>query len=219
VNSGFEVVDRFHSLRIEDINAILPTLKPAFDSATDSGFQFRTIRMDRFVDELKIIYQISTAAFRNTFLYDDVSWEEFYKLYCDAKPLIRPELVWFVEDASGRAVGFLFCLIDYYRAVAAMKGGSGVMAKLRFLWNRSSADCVNFKSIAVLPEYRRSKLGGALMCHGYRESLKLGFSKANLCLIRDGNPSSRLDGGNSRILRRYELLQTPGSRLVSTPLG
>ena len=217
--AGFEIVDRYHSLRVENINAILPELRPAFDLATDSGYRFRPIQINRFTEELKLIYEISTASFRKNFLYDDISWEEFFGLYADAKPLIRPELVWFVEDKTGSAVGFLFCLIDYYQAVASMKGRSNLLAKLRFLWNRSSADCVNFKSIAVLPEHRRSKLASALMYQGYRESNKLGFSKANLCLIRDGNPSSRLDGGDSRVLRRYELYQTPGSKFANAPLA
>jgi len=216
--SGLEVVDRYHSLRVDDINSILPTLKPAFDSAMDSGFRFRPIRLDHFSAELKTIFEISTAAFRENFLFDDVSWEEFFGIYAEAKSLVRSELVWFVEDSDGSEIGFLFCLPDYYSAVASMKGKSNVFARFRFLWNRSSADAVNFKSIAVLPEHRRSNLAGALMYHGYRESLKLGFTKANLCLIRDGNPSSRLDGGNSRILRRYELYQTPDSRLTGAPI-
>ena len=215
--SGFEIVDRYHSLRVDEIGAVLPTLKPAFDLATNAGYRFRPIRLNHFSDELKTIHEISSTAFQDNFLYDDISLNEFLSLYLEAKSLIRPELVWFVEDSNGQEIGFLFCLVDSFRAVAAMKGESGIFAKLRFLWSRSSADAVNFKSIAVLPEHRRAGLGGALMYQGYRESLKLGFSKANLCLIRDGNPSSRLDGGNSRILRRYELYQTPGSRLIGAP--
>jgi hypothetical protein len=211
--AGFEIIDRYHSLRVEDVKAVISKLKSTVEAATELGYQFRCIRMDRFTEELKIIYEISSAAFRHNFLYEDISWEEFLDLYASAKPLIRPELVWFVEDATGKPIGFLFCLIDYYRAVSSMRGNKGLLGKLRFAWNRSSADAVNFKSIAVLPDHRRSKLGGALMYLGYRESLKLGFTKANLCLIRDGNPSSRLDGGTSRILRRYELYQTPGSRI------
>lgn len=213
LNSGFEIVDRYHSLRVEGINSILPSLKLAYDSAVGSGFTLRPFRLDKFEDELKTIYEISKTAFRENFLYDDISWPEFLSIYAGAKPLIRPELVWFVADANGRDVGFLFCMIDYYQAIASMKGKSGLFARLRFLANRSAANAVNFKSIAILPEHRRSKLGGALMYQGYLESLKLGYTQANLCLIRDGNPSSRLDGGSSRILRRYELYQATGSKL------
>lgn len=213
LSTGFEVVDRYHSLRVDNIERILPELRPAWSSAIERGFRFRSFRLDRFQQDLRTIYDVSIASYRNNFLYEDISWEEFYELYRDVKPLIQPKLVWFVEDEHGNVVGFLFCLVDYYRAVASMKGRTGILSKLRFLWHRSAAECVNFKSIALIPECRREKLGSALMYLGYQESTKLGFSKANLCLIRDGNPSSRLDGGNSRMLRRYELYQTPGSRL------
>ncbi len=218
IKSGFETLDRYHSLRVDSIDAVMPLLRPAFDSARSQGYRFRRIRLDRYVEELRRIYTVSTAAFCENFLYDEVSWDEFQSLYLGAKSLIRPELVWFVEDAEGTAIGFLFCLVDWYRAIASMKGRTNLLAKLKFLWNRYSADAVNFKTLAVIPEHRRSQLGGALMYHGYRESLKLGFTKANLCLIRDGNVSSRLDGGKSRILRRYELYQTPGSRLSNAAM-
>jgi hypothetical protein len=213
LGAGFEVVDRYHSLRVEDIAAIAPMLKPAYDAASQRDYCLRPIRLEHFEDELKIIFEISKQAFDENFLYDDISWPEFLSLYAGAKPLIRPELVWFVVDTTGSEVGFLFCMIDYYNAVSAMKGKTGLLAKLRFLINRSSAQAVNFKSIAILPAHRQSKLAGALMYQGYVESLKLGYTQANLCLIRDGNPSARLDGGNSRILRRYELYQSPGSKL------
>ena len=47
------------------------------------------------------------------------------------------------------------------------------------------------------------------MHEGYRQTLKLGYRRANLCLIREGNPSGHLDGNVGIVSRRYVLYQLP----------
>ena len=93
----------------------------------------------------------------------------------------------------------------------ALGGDSGLAAKLRFLLRRGRWSAVNVKTLAVLPEHRRSGVAAALMARVYEEIVRLSSPSrplaANLCLIRGGNPSGRLDGGTGRLLRRYELLQ------------
>ncbi len=157
------------------------------------------------------IYQISLAAFRDKYLFDEIERDEFFNLYRSARSIVDPRLVWFALSPSGTPAGFLFCFVDYWQAVSSMRGQRHLLAKLRFWWSRSRARAVNFKSIGVHPQHRRQSLAGALMHHGYRATSELGFQRANLCLIRDGNVSSQLDGGVARILRRYVLYQSPGS--------
>ena len=144
---------------------------------------------------------------RIIFLYDPISRQQFKELYLPFERWIDPELVLFALDPDGQEIGFLFCIIDYGAAVAAMKGRSHWWAKFQFIRHRRRANAVNFKSIGVIPAQRRSSVAAALMHQAYVCSLSKGFKRANLCLIRDGNPSTRLDGGTSRILRRYELYQ------------
>ncbi len=211
--AGWQVVDRYHSKTIDDVSSVVSVLRPDFEAACHAGFQFRPLRMSEFGQELDRIYQLSTTAFRGSFLYDDISRDQFLALYQGVRPLVEPSLIWFAMDQDGREIGFLFCVIDYYRAVSAMRGKRNWWAKLKFLIHRRIVDAVNFKSIGILPEHRRHGLATALMYLGYRASLDLGFLRSNLCLIRDGNPSAQLDAGKSRMLRRYELYQAPGSNL------
>ena len=162
---------------------------------------------------MKTIYQISCRSFKDNFLYDEIDEREFMELYRPSKAIVDPRLVLFAEDANNNPVGFLFNVIDYQHAVASMKGGNGWLAKLRFLRNRNRAEAVNFKSIGILPEHRRKSLAGALMHLGYQATIDLRFRKAHLCLIRDGNASTKLDGGQGKILRRYSLYQFAGETL------
>jgi GNAT superfamily N-acetyltransferase len=169
-----------------------------------------------FENELRRIYDLSVIAFRNNPYYVALEWEEFFELYRPSRPVLQPRLVWFALDRDQRPVGFLFCLIDYARAARAMAGSQSLWAKLKFLWYRRFASAVNFKSIAVLPEHRRASLAAALMHQGYREAWNMGYRTANLCLIHDENPSSKLDQSHASIIRRYVLYQfANGSHLVN----
>jgi len=99
----------------------------------------------------------------------------------------------------------VFAFVDTFEAVAAMRGENSVLARLRFLWKRRAADAVNVKTLGVVPEHRRARLAYALTARVYGHALALGLTRANLCLIRDGNPSARLDAGRGALLRRYTL--------------
>ncbi|MFK7768588.1 MAG: hypothetical protein AB8B55_15300 [Mariniblastus sp.] len=214
LGSGFEVVQQYRSLRVDDILAASHSLLPSYESASNSGYTFRSFDSASFESELKTIYELSKEIFRENFLYEDISWREFSGLYQRLQHFIREELIWFAVDREGNEVGFLFAMPDYFNAVRAMKGKRNWIAKIRFTLKARQANTINFKSVGVIPSHRRNRLASAMMYLAYAESHKKGFRIANLCLIGDGNCSARLDGGNSRILRRYELYQMQGSRLV-----
>ena len=207
--SGFRVRESYHSKIVSQIDTILPVVQPSLDAAVASGYQFRMIDLDRFDSELDTIYDLSIVSFANNFLYEPITRDEFKQLYRSARSVVDKDLVWFALDKNDMPVGFLFCIIDYRIAFDAMKGRRNLLSKLRFLLNKCRASSVNFKSICVLPEHRQNSVAAALMCKGYQSSVRKGFQQANLCLIKDGNPSTKLDGGHSRIMRRYNLYEFP----------
>ena len=203
--AGFEPIERYYSKRLDDVSVVLPRFEPILRRVASNGYRLRPMNLQRFDDELRILFDLSRAAFRENFLYDEIGWDDFRKLYAATRPLLDADLVTLAQAPNGQYVGFLFAYADLYHAVNAMRGHRGLLAKLRFWWNRRKANAVNLKSLGVLPGYRRSGVGTALVCQAYQRLLAHGFRRANLCLIRDGNPSGRLDGGHGRILRRYVL--------------
>lgn len=212
-SARFTPVDRFHSKVIHDVPAAAEATCAALQAARDHGYRFRTLDKSRFEDELKTIYRISCQSFVDNFLYDEISESVFLELYRPSQNIVDPRLVLFAEDSVGEPVGFLFNVVDYQRAVQSMRGGKGLGAKVRFMLNKKHANAVNFKSIGILPEHRRKSLAAALMNLGYKATIEMGYRRANLCLIRDGNASSSLDGGQGKILRRYALYQSDRSPL------
>jgi GNAT superfamily N-acetyltransferase len=207
--AGFEALENYYS-KVVDAKAAAAPLAKIHQRVLDRGYRLRPISMSRFEEEMEIIYRLSAEIFSDNFLYEEISLSDFLSLYRPARSLIDPELV-LIAETAGKPVGFVFALVDYYHAVVAMRGGDGLLAKLRFLLNRHRADAVNIKSLGVVRGHRRSGLAAALMCESYHTTSKKGLRQANLCLIQEGNPSGRLDGNVGVVSRRYVLYQYTGA--------
>ncbi|HSS50231.1 MAG TPA: hypothetical protein VLX28_14935 [Thermoanaerobaculia bacterium] len=206
---GFTLLERYYSKRV-DPAAVVAHLASRCGEAVAAGYRLRSLDPRRFRDELRRIYELSRRIFARNFLYTEISEADFLDLYAGSRALVDPDLVWFAQSPTGEDVGFLFAYPDLFRAVAAMRGERGLMAKLRFQWHRREAGAVDFKTLGVLPEHRRSGVAAALFHEGHRRALEKGYRVANHCLYREGNPSGDLDGGAGERLREYHLYRYGG---------
>ena len=207
--AGFEVLERYHSKRVETA-AVVSHLESKAGEALAAGYRLRPLDPSRFKAELGLIYELSRRIFDRNFLYTEIPRDEFLKIYAGARSLLDPDLVLFARSPQGEDVGFLFAYPDRFRAVAAMRGERGLLAKLRYLRHRKPVDAVDFKTLGVLPEHRRSGVAAALFHEGHRRALDRGYAQANHCLYKEGNPSGDLDGGAGRLLREYRLYEWKG---------
>ncbi|MCP4203946.1 MAG: GNAT family N-acetyltransferase [bacterium] len=205
--NGFDVLETYLSQRASDLAAVVEAMAPKHRRALEAGYSIETLRLDRFDAELGRLYRLSLRVFAGNFLYTAISEESFLDLYRQSRALVDAELVFFARAPDGSDAGFLFAFPDRFRAVAAMQGKSHLLAKLKFLTLRNRTDSVNLKSLGVVPEHRKSGVGAALMYRAYKAALRKGYRHANLCLLRAGNPSGRLEGGRSQVFRRYELYE------------
>ncbi len=184
--AGFVELERYVSARVDALEPAAVALRPRLESARGAGYTFRPFDLDRAEEELDLLYRLSCEGFRDNFLYTPISREAFLALYRPALPLVQPRLVWIVVGPAGDPAGFLFCLAD---------AGGGVPT-------------LNLKTCAVVPTHRRGGLASALGALAYEHGAALGARRANLCLLRAGNPSQRLDGGAGRVFRNYVLYES-----------
>ena len=208
--AGFSPLERYHSKRLEDVTLVVERFQPIYARLQQKGYGLQRFDLRHFDRELRRLYELSLEIFAQNKLYRDISWEQFRVLYEPMKSVIDSRLAWFATSPEGEDVGFMFAIHDYHAALVAMRGKSNLLAKMRFVLNRHKAKAINLKSMGVVPGHRRSGIGVALVCEVYRQMLAMGYKRANLCLIHDDNPSSRLDGGLATILRRYCLYEYQG---------
>ena len=208
-SNGFAVLSRYYSKRVDAADVVYH-LQGKHRAVLEAGYRLRPLDLRRLPDELRLLYALSRRIFARNFLYTEIPEAEFLALYDGLGSILDPELVWFARSPEGEDVGFLFAYPDRFRAVAAMRGERGLLAKLRFLANRHRVDAVDFKTLGVLPEHRRSGVAAALFCQGHVKAIEKGWRAANHCLFREGNPSGDLDGGAGRVSRTYLLYQWEG---------
>ena len=183
--NGFAPLERYVSKRVAAA-AVVAHLEPRREAALAAGYRLRPLDLPRFRDELRTIYDLSRRIFARNFLYTEIAEEELYAMYAGVRALLDPELVWFARSPAGEDVGFLFAYPD------------------------RPAGVVDFKTLGVLPEHRRTGVAALLFHEGHRQALAKGYAQANHCLIKEGNPSGDLDGGAGRVMRRYGLYQWEG---------
>jgi GNAT superfamily N-acetyltransferase len=207
--NGFAVLERYFSKRV-DPAVVAAHLEDRARDALSTGYKLRRLDSSRFEAELGVIYELSRRIFSRNFLYTEISEDEFVRLYAGSRALIDADLVLFAQSPAGEDVGFLFAYPDLFRAVAATRGERNLLARLRFLRHRREADAVDFKTLGVLPEHRRSGVAAALFHEGHRRAVEKGYAHANHCLYKEGNPSGDLDGGQGRVIREYRLYEWQG---------
>lgn len=203
--AGFEVIEDYHSLRLDDVAKARQRFAPLHRRLSTKGYTLRRLNLDALDAELDLLYDLSTEIFADNFLYSPITRDAFKQLYDGAQPLLDPDVIWFALTPEGRPVGFVFCLRDLAASLTAMRGKRHLLAKLRFLLKRRQAKAINIKTLGVLPDYQRTGVVGMLIWQVYDRMLAAGFQRANLCLIRDGNASTRMDGGFGQVMRRYRL--------------
>ena len=209
--AGFQPIEQYHSKRLKDVTPAVGKFQSIHTRMQRTGYELQQFNLQHFDEELRRLYELSLAIFAQNKLYREISEEQFRALYEPMKLVLDSRLAWFAKSPEGEDVGFIFAMHDYHAAVVAMRGRSNMLAKMRFVLNRHKAKAINLKSMGVVAGHRRSGIGVALVCEVYRQMLAMGYKRANLCLIHDDNPSSRLDGGFASILRRYCLYQYQGA--------
>ncbi len=203
--AGFVELASYYSKTVEGIPEILPSMEKYYRRVSRSGVTFRSFDRARFDDELNLLYELSVSIFAGNYLYTPIAAADFKSLYAGAKTMTHPRLIWFALAPEGTPIGFVFSVPDYADALRGMNGKRGLAAKLRFLMRRRTADTLNIKTMGVVPGQRGTGLGAALMYKAYQGGVELGFQKANLCLVKEGNPSGRFDAGRGQIFRKYAL--------------
>jgi GNAT superfamily N-acetyltransferase len=205
IDAGFAAHETYHSKRIDDVAPAVKAFSPIQVRTFNNGYRLIAFDPANFDAELERLYKLSLVIFADNRLYTDISLADFRGLYLPVKTLVDPDFVWFAQSPAGEDVGFMFAIRDYHAALSSMRGETGLRGKARFWWHSHSSSVINVKSMGVVPGHRRSGLGIALINQVYTKMLARGFRTANLCLIHDSNPSSRLDAGHGRMLRRYTL--------------
>ena len=152
------------------------------EATIEKTFLVRQFNSANFEGELREIYELSLKSFKNNFLYQAISYEDFVELYRPLVNLIKNELVWLAFN-QGKLAGMLFALPD--------------------LLNREQ---IILKTVAVDPDFTGLGIASYLLARVQKEALNLGYTFAVQALYKAENKSAQLTAGlKTKVIRRYGL--------------
>jgi GNAT superfamily N-acetyltransferase len=154
---------------------------------TDRGILLRPLNLEHFEAELRLIYPLCLASFKDNLLFTPIPEEAFVSLHRPLRPYLAPGLSW-VAALEGRAVGLAFAFPDLLQE---QRG--------------EAMDTLVLKTLAVAPEFRGFGLGHALVAACHSAAAGRGFRHVIHALIREGNPSGRISAHFARPIRSYTL--------------
>ncbi len=182
-NSRFETIAEYISTRLELTPEDFARAGRSAELFAARGFTIRNFRTEAAEAELRRIYDLSLASFRNNFLYTPVPFEPFFQQYQRLLPLLQSENVLLAEKADGSLAGFLFAVNNHLRPQAGE---------------------LIIKTLAVSPEPACRGLGGYLVELFQQRAHEAGCKAVYHALMHAGNTSARI-GKHAEIYHRYRL--------------
>ncbi len=204
-------VSRTHdycSVLQEDLNSVLIHCRDKYESFLAQGLHIRNLNKKRLRQDLRHLYELSTESFRSNLYYEDISFEQFYKLYRPKTKTLAADYLKFAETKDGQVVGFLFSIPDYtdiisHRNLCRSRDRMAVWAQLK----RSQIRGIVHKSTAVLPTARGQGIESALIYAMTRGAQEHGARYVIGAFASIENPSTRCLGITQKrnLYRLYEL--------------
>ncbi|MGD0976895.1 MAG: GNAT family N-acetyltransferase [Minisyncoccia bacterium] len=183
-NYGFKIAEKYFSGLRTDFNDIINYTKDGYDKACQKGFKIRTIKLNEFNEELKIIHRLSLEIFKESWSFVPISFEEFSSIYKGIEKKINPRFCEFICDGK-KEIGFCFSIPDF----------------------TSREKKLIIKTIGVLPEYQGQNLGLALIYDQHVKAKADNFETIVYALMKYGNRASQINPYGAKIFRDYEIYE------------
>jgi ribosomal protein S18 acetylase RimI-like enzyme len=174
----------------------------------EKSLVLRTIRMDRFDEDLAIVKKIYNAAWEKNWGFVPMTSEEIDAMAKKLKPILHPPYILFVE-LEGKPVGFHLALPDFNQVLVKMGGSLFPFGWLKFLTEKKKIDRVRILALGVLPEYRRRGVDAILYYEAAKEGIRIGHKWAEFSWMLEDNLDilKPLEVFGGRIYRRYRIVE------------
>jgi GNAT superfamily N-acetyltransferase len=190
-DNGFSPLAQYFSAATLDLNREDAGLDELAKRLEGQAIQVRTLRLDRFEEQLRRIHPLSLLSFRQNFLYTPISEDDFVAQYLGIQPYLQPELV-LIADQHGQPVGYLFAIPDLLQR----QRGAAI-------------DTIIIKTLAVHPDHGGMGLGRYLTSRCHQIAHQLGYRRAIHALMHEDNRSRRISTHTAQAIRRYTLYAKP----------
>jgi GNAT superfamily N-acetyltransferase len=161
----------------------------------------------RFDEEWPLLFELYKESWRDNWGYVPISKEEFGKAAIEMLPIVREELILFVE-VRGRPVGFALTVPDL-NEVAPRDGRLWPLGWAKLAFGIRRIRHVRLVLLGVLPEFRRRGLESLLFVETAMRSRALGYEGGEASWTLDDNVliNRAIESMGGRLYRKYRLFE------------
>lgn len=180
---GFLTKVEYGSAQRTDFNTILPYTKQDFDKCIEEGFKIRNISKKDYDQGILSIYNMVNNIFSDSWSFVKISKEEYLYIYEDYKNNIENLSIQIISDKNNEDIGFCSSIIDRSNKIMILK------------------------TIGVLPEYQKKKVGAALLYYQHKLAKEKGLTKEIYALIKLGNIVTKMPYPGVKVIRKYVTME------------
>jgi GNAT superfamily N-acetyltransferase len=172
------------------------------------GFTLRRGRLDRWREEIGSAFHIYNGALSTLPRFVPLTRADFERQARALEPLLDPHFVLFAE-VNDQPVGFALGLPDINQAIRHANGGRYPWDWLKLWWYSRRIDCLSFKILAVLPEYRGRGIDVLFYLEMARQMLAHGYRWMDMSLTAEDNlMTTRIAARfGAEVYKRYRVFQ------------
>jgi GNAT superfamily N-acetyltransferase len=189
--AGFFLDTEYQSRIIENLSSAPVVVPPLAD-----GFRVRPFDLSKPDAELPALYELSSKAFAEHLYHRPISFEGFAAMHLPMLHRLDPDLFLIIEAPDGSLAAFLLAYPDF-----SQEGSGRVVAK----------------TLGVLPDWRRKKLGSYLVARIQEICRDKGYRCLIHALMEKGGASNTISTNvldkNERIFRTYSLYRLETDRV------
>jgi len=175
--------------------------------------RFRSIRLDKFDEELAIVRQVYNAAWEKNWGFVPMTDDELEFMGQELKPVVKkdPDLVFIVESPEGEPIGFSLTLRDYNQAIKYAKGRLLPFGLLKILWHARNILRARVLTLGIVPEWRGKGLDNLMYLRIIRVSNSKGIYEGEFSWCLEDNVAIRrpLEKLGSEVYKQYRLYDRP----------
>jgi len=174
------------------------------------GWTLRSVRMDRFAEDLDIIRGIYNRAWEANWGFVPMSKEEFVFAAEDLRRIVDPDFILLAEKA-GEPVAFSLTLPDFNQVLCHLGGSLFPFGWAKALWYSRRIDRVRVVALGVLPAARGQGIEAGLIRESIRRVARKGIrtGECSWTLLRNTAIHRVMESVGGRPYRRYRLYRGP----------
>ena len=168
---GFKTIANYTSSINKNLDRNYSRLDKFGKIFEQKGVKIRKFDPQNFERDIRKIYDVSIKSFVNNFLYTQIDFDEFYKMYEPVKSFLNPEWILIAENEQKEAIAFVFGFDNLY--------------------NRSEKSLI-IKTLAQIPDCKYRGIGSYLIEFLHKKATVAGYNNIIHALMHENNVSANI---------------------------